>query len=305
MPGMEPESFGSYPPSPSAPVNLNADAPSIQPSDAAERAHPDLQAGMPPVHPESWNDATVRPLDQFNRRPSNFTSFFHNETEFSQPTASGFSPTLGSPVPSSSPAGDPLAPISLKSATEYLARPNDGIEAGPAFVDPHPVRDSQKATHLFSQPKPIADPTAPLRGPSPFTRVINSSAQRADEEKAGFSVPPAGNASPSPAPAPVSAPTPLAAPQWPPAGASAPPVHPLPHFQQPPAPMPAVPPVPWPPQAPAPPVVAAPSAPQPQVQSGDPPPQSGWVAYMPLIIGLNVLLFLTAIFILIFALSAK
>jgi hypothetical protein len=69
--------------------------------------------------------------------------------------------------------------------------------------------------------------------------------------------------------------------------------------------MPAVPPVPWPPQAPAPPVVAAPSAPQPQVQSGNPSPQSGWIAYMPLIIGLNVLLFLTAIFILIFALSAK
>jgi hypothetical protein len=66
--------------------------------------------------------------------------------------------------------------------------------------------------------------------------------------------------------------------------------------------MPAVSPVSWP-QAPAPQAVAAPSAPQPQVQSGEQTPQSGWIAYMPLIIGLNVLLLLTAIFILIFALS--
>ena len=301
IPGMEAESFGSYPPSPSAPVNLNADAPSRQSGAVAERAHPDRQAGMPPVHPESWQDATVRPLDQFNRQPDSFSRFFHNETEFGQPSASGFSQTLGSPGLGSSPASDPLAAASPKSASEYLVRPNDGIETGPPFVEPHPVRDSQKATHLFSQPRPIAEPAAPLAGPSPYTRVINSSAQRADEEKAGFGVPPAGNASP-PVPAPVSIPAPFAAPQWPPASAPGPQVYPLPYLQQPPAPMPAVSPVSWP-QAPAPPAVAAPSAPQPQVQYGEQTPQSGWIAYMPLIIGLNVLLLLTAIFILIFALS--
>jgi hypothetical protein len=51
-------------------------------------------------------------------------------------------------------------------------------------------------------------------------------------------------------------------------------------------------------------------APQPpiqpgQAQPGEQTPQPGWIAYMPLIIGLNVLLFLTAIFVLIFALLPK
>lgn len=300
-PDLESGRFNSYSPSPAAPGNLNADAPPMDPAAGAEQAHPGMQSGIPPAHPGTWNDASVHSLDQPNRQPGSFTSFFHNEVGFAQPSTSGFNQSLGSPSLISPPAADPFASVSPHSTSEYLEKANDAFGTGPAFAEAHPVRDSQKATHLFSQPRPIAEPAMPLAGPSPFTRVINSSAQRADEEKTGSSAPPASNAPPQAA-APAGAPAPFAAPQWPVASVPNPQMYASPYLQQPPIPMAAAPPVPWP-QAPAPPAVAAPSVPQPPPQSGGPTPQPAWVAYTPLIIGASVLLFLTSIFILIFALA--
>src|SRR5262249_51825115 len=148
--------------------------------------------------------------------------------------------------------------------------PHDSLGTEPiALLKPHPTQDPQ-ATHLFSSlNKPVADPVLPLQGPSDYTRVIDSSAQRgADEEKAKLSTPLA-SAAPLQVP---SALVPVPAPQWP--------NRELYHS---------------PPQASIP-SAAAGSVPVPQqpVQPGEQKPQPAWMAYMPLIIGLNVLLFLTA-----------
>jgi len=231
-----------------------------------------------------------------------FDALFRDETTPKPPQAStpsfsqsfsgaGFLPLAASDQATSSP----------NIVNEFPEMPYDSVGAGPiAFAEPHPRQDPQKATHLFSsdEAKPLAEPLVPLQGPSAYTRVIDSSAQRAaDQQRANLSAPPASVAPPQ-APAPASASVPVVAPQWP-----NPQMYQLPYPPQPPISQQAIPlqqSIP----SPAAGVLPAPQLPirtAEQTQT----PQPGWIAYLPLIIGLNALLFLTAIFVLIFALLSK
>ena len=267
---------------------LNEDAPFANTDAAAGQAALGAHNEVPSSHIEAWSASTVRPLRQ---RQDTFSGFFHHEdqNDLAPASASGLSPTptFGSPgfvplTPDDRPAA--VFPVSGNESLERF----DNVGTGPMVLpDPHPGSDRQKATRLFSPTKPIAEPIAPLHGPSAYTRVIDSSVHRVDEQQAAF-IPPATGNPPPQAPTPAMAPVPFAAPQWP-----------NPHMY----------PLLSPPQA----AVALPAAPpagampvlQPQVRPAEQTPQPGWMAYMPLIIGLNVLLFLTAIFVLIFALSSR
>ncbi len=286
--------LGSYTPPASAAGNLNADAPARDTDAAVERPYSGLQNGISAAEPGAWNEATVRPFVSSTPQPDTFDRFFHNEIEPVPPSASSYSEGFRSTGLVSPPPSDPSTSM-LPEPTGYLEKPNGSIGAG---SNTGPA--SQKATHLFSLPTPISEPVVSSAGPSAFTRVINSSAQRADEEKPVSTAPAASN--PPPQPALASAAAPFAAPQWPAGTLPSPQMYPLPYPPQPAAPMPQIPAASWP-QAPAPPAVAPPPVTQPQMQPGEQLPQPGWIAYMPLIVGLNVLLLLTAILILVFALA--
>lgn len=296
--GIEPGPIDSYAPA-SARGNLNnvnEDALPIETGATTEQAHLDVLDGMA-AQPGAWNDAAISPTNSLMQSET-FERLFHNEntmkpaqastSDFRQPfSGAGFLPLASDRITSGP-----------NSANEFAEMPNDSLGTGPIpLAEPHPRQDSQKATHLFSSlTTPLAGPVVPLQGPSPYTRVIDSSAQRAaDQEKANLSAPPASVAPPQ-APAPASAPVPVVAPQWP-----------NPQLYH----------LPYPPQASIPQQAISPQpsiashaagvlpAAQPPIQAAEQTPQPGWIAYMPLIIGLNVLLFLTAIFVLIFALLSK
>ena len=271
--GLEPGPPGSYPPLSSARDSLNEDAPPIDTVIPTERTH--VESGV-------WNDATSSPPNSAILRPDRFDGFFRNEnlTEPARASTPGFGQGFSGADFLSFATGDQVT-AGFNSAGERPEIPNDSLGTEPiALLKPHPTED-QQATHLFSSlNKPAADPVLPLQGPSDYTRVIDSSAQRtADEEKANLSTP---RASVAPLQVP-SAPVPVPAPQWP--------NQELYHY---------------PPQASIPSVAAGvvPVPPQP-VQPAEPKPQPAWMAYMPLIIGLNVLLFLAAILILVIALLPK
>lgn len=275
----------SLPPS-SASNLLNEDAPLADTDAATGQAAVGAHNDVPSSHIEAWSASTVRPLRQ---QQDTFSGFFHHEdqNDLAPASASGLGPTFGSPGFSPLAPDDRPAAVFPVSGNESLER-IDNVGPGPIVLpDPHPGNERQKATRLFSPTKPIAEPVAPLHGPSAYTRVIDSSAHRVDEQQAAFIPPAAGNPPPQ-APTPAIAPVPFAVPQWP-----NPQMYPLPS----------------PPQAavalPAAPSAGAMPVPQSQVRPAEQTPQPGWMAYMPLIIGLNVLLFLTAIFVLIFALSSR
>jgi hypothetical protein len=249
------------------------------------------------------NQVSVHPAkpetDTFNR-------FFNPEAigaERSQSPTPEFPQFSPKPAFVPPPAADPLAqrgtfpPLNSHDAE----RPRNEMGTGSAvFADPT-QRHDPKATRLFSFDQPTVDPGVPAGGPSAFTRIINSSAQRSATERVESPVPAVNNPLPQTPPA-ASVPVPVFAPQWSAPSVPAPQLYPPAIPQQPPMPMPAVAPVQWP-QPPALPAVALPSAQPPQIPPAEQPPQPAWMAYLPLIIGLNVLLFLTAIIILIVAMS--
>jgi hypothetical protein len=287
------KSASSYPPPP-ARGNLNDDALPVDTDSATRPAHLNVHDALPPSPSAAWNDAAISPSNSAIPQPGTFEGLFHRENSIEpvQSSTSGFGQDFGSAGLLSLGGSDRV----IRSANDGAELPSESLGAGPiGLPEPHSRQDGQKATHLFSLGK-AAEPAVPLQGPSAYTRVINSSAQRAaDEEKAGVSkLPP--NA-PSPAPAPVLPPVPVVAPQWP-----NPQMYPLPYSP------PATPQASMPlhasmPSLPAG-VLPAPQPPGP-IQAATQTPQPTWITYMPLIIGLNVLLFLTAIFVLIFALLPK
>ena len=205
------------------------------------------------------------------------------------------------PAPNVSHAEEPFAASPQRVEPEYPnQRPFNELPPDFAPSNP-PANDLQKATRLFRSDRPTLDGQSAFSGPSAYTRVINSSAQRSAQENAEPN-PAVAN---KPAPAIVQAPAPVV-PSWPMGSIQAPSVQPAAYL--PPQPvqmqmqMPPMTPPAWP-QGSSLPAVSQSLAPQPHLPPSEQTIEQKWIAYMPLIIALNVLFFIAALFILIVAVS--
>lgn len=287
---------------------VNVDAPPTETKRPEEREHPVVQSTMLPPSPGTLTElfAQQNQVSPPKPEPDAFNKFFHPDAagpERTQSPASDFTPTFRGSGLSGLPSAD-LSARSMPLDSQVAERPQ--LDSPPMFADSNSRPNPEKATRIFSQPKPVVDQPLPASGPSAFTRIIASSVQRSAEESATPSSSNQAPQAPAPAlPAPVA---PVLAPQWSMGNASVPQIHPPAYPQQPPMPMqmpmPAVAPPAWPqpPTPPAMPSMAPPSMQPPQMPS-EQPPQSALIAYLPLIVGGCVLLFLTSLIILIFALT--
>lgn len=242
------------------------------------------------------------PLKPINPQSDTFSRLFNNQFETQPaPVPAPDFPVSGR-VNRPAPSNAEQLPPEFPGARQNNVNLDDADGGSAAFGTSPQSGKEQKATKLFS-PESATDQLT-MGGPSAFTRVIDSSALRSATENAeGHSA--AANNSPPATPALASPP---AMPSWPVANMPSSPIYPPVYVPQQPVsvqmPMPAVAPVAWP-QTPSFPAVNTSSLPQPQLQASQPTMEQRWIAYLPLIIGLNVLLFLTSIFILIFALTSR
>jgi hypothetical protein len=212
------------------------------------------------------------------------------------------------------PPPDPLRPEPAPTSSERAPSQEELQKAFAHPLAPDPPRAMEIAarraasvdveqpegfTKLFN-PAPAAGQSPPLNtgkypmgevsmGPSEFTRVINSSELRAAGQQSLAAGASAGGLAPAP---PAAAPQP-AMPQYP--------FPPAPHYQIPPqAPLPQYPPPQMPvPQAYFPP---APQVTPPASQAPQAAAQSKWIAYLPVIIVINVLFMLAVLLVLFIAL---
>lgn len=315
---MEPATSASYPQPASTPGEftrtfgtLNPDAPAREAGATEERAHPGLQNGIPSSDPGTLTDLFAQrnqvSLKPLNPQSDTFSRFFSSDALTVEPTQSSpfdftqVSKNAGSVPSLGADASTHVLPGI--DAQDEEKRKGELATGSPAFGDSTRGTDQQKATRLFSLQKSTADRGIPSGGPSAFTRVIDSSALRAAEEKPD-SIAPFGNNPPQQPPPAASAVAPAIAPQWPVASVPVPPIHPSAYLPQQPMPMQmSMPPVASWPQVPSVPAVTPPPVQQPQIQSAEHAQQATWITYLPLIIGLNVLFLLAVVLILFFALS--
>jgi len=273
--------------------SLNADLPPR----GLNEDHPLAEHGVHEPDAGTLSDLFSQvPLKPINPQSDTFSRLFNNQFESQQaPLPSTEFPVTGSvgrPAPANTQHLSPEFPAAQQKDVN-LEESNSG--SVPFGTSPQNVR-GQKATRLFS-PQSATDPLVSMSGPSAFTRVIDASAQRSAAE--GTEHNHAAQNNPPPA-TPASA-SPPVMPSWPVASVPSPIYPPVYVPQQSVSvPMPSVSPVGWS-QTPSFPTVSSSSLPQ--LQTSPTTTEQRWIAYLPLIIGLNILLFLTSILILIFALS--
>lgn len=268
-----------------------------------------------------FNASSLRaePVVEKTAAPSGFTQLFSTV----EPSAPSVHPGLHSSSGDSTKIFDGGAPA---KSDLWMERPKQetigGLGANPPFgsamtfpSSPSGTSSSEQATNIFAFGSQGSGSLGVADGKSEFTRVISGSAFQSSPHgteppaQGGALGSPAANQQPSAMP-PQFQPPAMQMPSWSmpsvpvpaPASMSYPPAHPQPPQHAANLPAWAVPPAP---QIPG---VSMPSL-QPPALSASPPPQpqpaNKWAAYLPLIIGLNVLVVLAIVLILIFAMGPK